>query len=416
MLVGNAKFVDTVDVSGGLLSSDSTYYYRRFISSGSLVISNGAIPIETLVIGGGGGGQSFNSGVAWGKGGAGGFTAVSSAQTFAAGTYTVTIGSGGAGGTGNGGAVGTAGVASSIVGGSISITSNGGQGGNTTSSPNYSEYGAGNTYSNTSGFGGIGITSGWGIPTTKFAGGGSNGNPNFGARPGDDGSFYGGGLSRSTAIQNLPTANTGGAGQGGGNTADGMPSYSGQTGGSGIVIVRYLKSAVLPTQTDFELIGTITLSAAQSSVTFTGLPTDYKHLQLRVVTKSTAAGSEDNFKMQFNGDTGNNYITHNLYGTGAATNSNWPGGAQNYTQPGSVLGASAGASVFGVHVIDILDAFSSTKNKTVRTSAGFTDAAISRLYLTSGLWMSTAVLSSIAFSTNGNIAANSRFSLYGVRG
>lgn len=230
-------------VTGGSLTSDSTYYYRTFTSSGTLTVSGYALNADVVVFGAGGGGQSFNAGVAWGRGGAGGFLATST-TTFQPNSYSATIGQGGAGGTGNGGAVGTVGNASSLIGGSVSISANGGQGGNTTSSPNYSEYGLGNTNAGSAGFGGVGNTSTWGITPTKKGGGGSQGNPNFASRPGDDGANYGGGLSRSTQIINLPVANTGGGGQGGGNPNDGMPNANGQTGASGVVIIRYLKTAV----------------------------------------------------------------------------------------------------------------------------------------------------------------------------
>jgi hypothetical protein len=170
---------------------------------------------------------------------------------------------------------------------------------------------------------------------------------------------------------------------------------------------------------DFELISTTVLGSNQTSVSFTltsGQQAAYKHLQLRVLTRSTAAGTEDNFKLQFNSDTATNYVTHNLYGVGSGSaSSNWPGTAQNYTQPGSTLGASAATNVFDAHIIDILDAFSTNKNKTIRTLAGFRDPSIGRVYLSSGLWLSTSAISTIAFTTNSQLAASSRLSLYGVR-
>jgi len=225
--------------SGGTIYSFGGYIYHVFNATGTFTATS-SFNGDVLVIGGGGGGQSFNSGVAWGNGGASGFVTTSTAQSFTASTsYAVTIGNGGAAGTGSGGMAGTAGGTSSLIGGTLSISAAGGQGGNTTSSPNYSQYGAGNVNAGSNGFGGIGITSSWLINPQKLAGGGSNGNANFASRPADDGSFYGGGLSRSTAIQNLPVANTGGGGQGGGNTADGMPNYNGQAGATGLVIVRY---------------------------------------------------------------------------------------------------------------------------------------------------------------------------------
>lgn len=88
-------------VAGGTLSSDSTYYYRAFISSGNLVISGANLNLDILTIAGGGGGARPYAGA----GGSGGATIYTSKNTNA-GTHTITVGAGGNGGTGNGSYVG----------------------------------------------------------------------------------------------------------------------------------------------------------------------------------------------------------------------------------------------------------------------------------------------------------------------
>jgi hypothetical protein len=170
---------------------------------------------------------------------------------------------------------------------------------------------------------------------------------------------------------------------------------------------------------DYELISTTVLGANTASVSFNLTGTQqaaYKHLQVRILARSTSAVSEDNFKLNFNSDTASNYVQHVLYGTGSAVSSNWPGGTQTYVQPGSTVGASAASNVFSGHVIDILDAFSTSKNKTLRSFVGFPDSSVYRVQLYSGLWLSTSAISSLSFATNANLATGSRFSLYGVRG
>jgi hypothetical protein len=89
-------------VSGGTLTSDSTYYYRTFTSTGSLTVANAAVPVDILMVGaGGGGGRSLTGG--GGGGAVGHFTSVQ----LSVGTNTVTIGAGGTTG-GSGGSKGTA--------------------------------------------------------------------------------------------------------------------------------------------------------------------------------------------------------------------------------------------------------------------------------------------------------------------
>jgi hypothetical protein len=470
ILVGNTKFADTVEVSGGLLSSDSTYYYRTFKSSGSLVVTGGAVNADVLVVAGGGGG-GYNIG---GGGGAGGLLSFAS-QTISPGTFAVTVGAGGAGGT-SGTSVGAVGTSSqfasltSTVGGGFgggpynnNNAGSGGSGGGgpaksggnsaggsgtsgqgnaggqgTSNGTNWAGGGGGGAAavgsngSNGGGAAAIGGNGGngnstfstWGLATgtgqnssgtVYFAGGGAG--PGFSGTPETPGTGgLGGGGTATTGVGGSGTANTGGGGAGG------FYTNNGGAGGSGIVIVRYLKSAVLPTQTDFELIGTITLSAAQSSVTFTGLPTDYKHLQLRIAYRGAANLAGDNPQIQFNSDTTyTNYYTHWLYGNGSgvtafgtqSTNYRGIAIAQNMPDAGST------ANIFGGIVVDILDAFSSSKNKTTRSLFGGT--GYSMIGLGSGVWLSTSAISSITLAAypgnlTNSIAANTRISIYGARG
>jgi hypothetical protein len=453
ILVGNTKFVDTVEVSGGLLSSDSTYYYRTFKSSGSLVVTGGSIQADVLVIAGGGGG-GFDSAGGGGAGGLLGFTS----QSLSIGTYTVTVGAGGAAGATTGapasnGANSSFGVLTASVGGGgggakqsngasggsgggaghdASVTRTGGTGTSSQGSAGgsgavYSGGGGGgnaavgtNGSSNVAGAGGAGSAaySAWGLATgtghnvsgtVYYAGGGGGGTYDAGGSGGAAGNGGGGKGGIYATNGAAGTANTGGGGgaQGNGTYTSTFP------GGSGIVIVRYLKSAVLPTQTDFELIGTITLSAAQSSVTFTGLPTDYKHLQIRCVAQGTTGN--DSADLYFNNDTGANYSWHSLYGNGSSVAAdNATSRSAGIPECPALLASSYG--VFSVAVIDILDAFSTTKFKTVRHMNGRAVSAGYFVALDSGLWQSTAATSSLKLQARTySLNAGSRFSIYGAR-
>ena len=69
----------------------------------------------------------------------------------------------------------------------------------------------------------------------------------------------------------------------------------------------------------------------------------------------------------------------------------------------------------GVSIIDIHDYASSTKNKVIRTVSGNDQNGAGNIYLTSGLWLSTAAVTSITLFTTANYL-NTTFALYGVKG
>ena len=102
LLVGNAFYNPKPIVTGGTLTSDATYYYRTFTSSGTLDVSVVALTADYIVVaGGGGGGAAFNGSETPGAGGGGGGYLSPTAQSLSVNSYTVTVGAGGAGGATN---------------------------------------------------------------------------------------------------------------------------------------------------------------------------------------------------------------------------------------------------------------------------------------------------------------------------
>jgi hypothetical protein len=165
----------------------------------------------------------------------------------------------------------------------------------------------------------------------------------------------------------------------------------------------------------YELIESTILGSATSSVTFSSLgdySSTYKHLQIRVAARDTRSGSVGGALIRFNSDTGSNYATHNLYGNGSSVVSD-ASTSQSYIVGLLFPSGNIAANIFGGGAMDILDAYSTTKNKTTRALSGF---ATNTINLTSGLWMSTASITSITIlPSGGNLLAGSRFSLYGIR-
>ena len=165
---------------------------------------------------------------------------------------------------------------------------------------------------------------------------------------------------------------------------------------------------------DYELISTTILGTASPSVTFSSLgdySSTYKHLQIR--SASLVNTSANLTTLRFNGDTGNNYVAHYLEGNGSSVGTNWS------TTTSSIyygyFGVGSSTAPHGA-VVDILDAYSTTKNKTTRSLNGNSISGYPLATLYSGLWMNTASTTSLTISSPANFLAGSRFSLYGIKG
>lgn len=163
----------------------------------------------------------------------------------------------------------------------------------------------------------------------------------------------------------------------------------------------------------YELISTTILGSAASTISLTSIPSTYSHLQIRA-TLRTNGGGLDNARLTFNSDSGSNYAWHSLYGANGSVSS------ENSTSQTSIAvreatGAEAGVLVWGGNVIDILDYAKTTKNKTVRYLNGLA-GTYPRVRLGSGVWLSTAAITSLSLYNANTFMTGTRVSLYGIRG
>jgi Putative Ig domain len=309
-------------VSGGVLTSDSTYYYRVFKSSGTLSISEKPLTADALIIaGGGGGGADLGGGggaggvlyssninlttgdktVTVGNGGTGGFLPTGNTETFRGSVNAVglnggnsvfngltAIGGGGAAGYlangdsgrakvaqsgGSGGGGGTSSGSGAVNAGGAGTNGQGYAGGSGAGDSLYGGGGGGgagsagsNGTTSTGGNGGAGTNaysswisaissvmsdvSGWSSATSSgyIAGGGGGSlynatGPSSVTGQGGIGGGGGGAWGSSTNPNGYNgIANTGGGGGGSGYNSG--QALNGGTGGSGLVVIRYLKSAV----------------------------------------------------------------------------------------------------------------------------------------------------------------------------
>jgi hypothetical protein len=170
----------------------------------------------------------------------------------------------------------------------------------------------------------------------------------------------------------------------------------------------------LSSAASYELISTQVLGSTTTSVTFSSIPQGYKHLQLRIVERTSTVAEESGAVLTFNGDTtSGNYGYHNLFGNGSSVNSNYSGASASINLFNSV-GSTYTANAFAVKVVDILDYTSTAKNKTTRALVGYSGST-PRVAINSGLWLSTSAISSLTLTTSATLVTGSRYSLYGVR-
>ena len=164
-------------------------------------------------------------------------------------------------------------------------------------------------------------------------------------------------------------------------------------------------------------ISTTTLSTATATVTFSSIPADYTHLQIRMMSRCNAAGDSDNVYAQFNSDTASNYSWHYL--NGDALNAGANGGASSTTMRfGRHPSANPTTGIFGGTVCDILDYTNTNKYKTTRSLSGYDSNGTGgqQVYFLSSNWRNTAAVTSISLtSAGGSFITYSSFSLYGVK-
>lgn len=177
----------------------------------------------------------------------------------------------------------------------------------------------------------------------------------------------------------------------------------------------------------FESIAVATVdSSGSSSITFSNIPQNYTHLQIRYVAQSNRALYVDNLEMYVNGDQAANYSAHYLITDGInVPSSTGAGDSTGFLTTTQCLGSStANQYVFGAGTIEILNYSNTSQYKTLRAFWGLnlntadSSGSYGRMGLSGGSWRNTNGITSITFwPTLGTLlTANSRFALYGVKG
>jgi len=146
----------------------------------------------------------------------------------------------------------------------------------------------------------------------------------------------------------------------------------------------------------FESIATAT-GSGQTSVTFSSIPSTYKHLQIRIIARDNSGngGGSGALRLRFNGDTSSVYDRHHLSGNGSSPSVGSDINSNDF---------SLDALMMGGRLINGNNTNNTFGNEFIR--------------LQSGCWRNTSAISSIElYISNGSgYETGTRISLYGIKG
>jgi hypothetical protein len=167
---------------------------------------------------------------------------------------------------------------------------------------------------------------------------------------------------------------------------------------------------------DYESIETYTLASSQATISFTGIPSTYKHLQLRIMGRTTrTSDTQNSFIYTFNGSSSGYGYTHRLYGNGSVASADAPLGS-TYSFGCAMATDGSASNVMGVAIMDILDYANVNKYKTTRILGGNDQNGSGEIHSNSGLWQNSNAINRIDLSVDSfNWAAKTTIALYGIK-
>ena len=156
-------------------------------------------------------------------------------------------------------------------------------------------------------------------------------------------------------------------------------------------------------------------TGGSSTITFSSIPSTYKHLQVRGLIKASAIDNGTP-RVWFNGVTSALYTNHTVYSNHETI------GIENGNDLESIYMALATqrTDTFAPFILDIYDYASTSKGKTVQYITGFTNNTTTgaRVTFGSGAFRSNDAITSITFTVQqaANFDSATQMSLYGIKG
>lgn len=171
----------------------------------------------------------------------------------------------------------------------------------------------------------------------------------------------------------------------------------------------------------YDLIATGTGTGTNSVISFTSIPQDYRHLQVRWSAKNTQSGAQNgniNFTIN-NVSSGSTYTGHRLFGSGTTVQYQGQGtstGANDFLLQESVS-LNTTANAFSAGILDLFNYTDTSRNKTIRAHYGRADGTDIINFVVGTSSNTSSAVTSLTFTARlDNFAAGTRFSLYGIRG
>jgi hypothetical protein len=187
--------------------------------------------------------------------------------------------------------------------------------------------------------------------------------------------------------------------------------------------VSSASNSVTPTlPNSYEAIATLSGTGSASVITFSSIPSTYKHLQIRGVNVTDYNSTDyGNAGIRFNGDTGLNYTTHAMRGywdggTGNKQGLNYTLGSLNYGMI-SVAYLNTNNDVVFPTIVDILNYANTNNRKVAKAWSGSTYSTDKGILQTgSTFWDSDSAINSISLlCANGSWTSKTKFTLYGIK-
>lgn len=183
-------------------------------------------------------------------------------------------------------------------------------------------------------------------------------------------------------------------------------------------IAGLLGGGIAPDLGAYEAISTVYGTGSSGVVTFSIIPSTYKHLQVRATAFASTAGQS--IFPRLNGvSASGNYFWHYLEGIGSGTAiAGAAGSSGGILESLFQVNGTESSSTPHVFVMDLLDYTNTNKNKVARTLYGADANGSGTIGLGSGVFLTSGTaVSSISFSLqSGTFSSNSQFALYGIKG
>lgn len=154
----------------------------------------------------------------------------------------------------------------------------------------------------------------------------------------------------------------------------------------------------------------IASSTATTTFTFTNIPQNFTHLQLRYY--NPISSNNGGWFIRPLNDTGANYSRHIIFADGTNPGTFGSIGASEYA--GAYWGGSTSSNGPQISITEILDYSSTSKFKTFKTIYGNDINGAGIVVYGGGVWRSTQAITSITFIPAVTLGSGSRVSLYGI--